>query len=76
MAQKLKNDLKIKKKLNIKIDENIEQAWAELGQAQPKFEWGIKLELNFKKIMLRLYLLSYLTVIELGIRQNLSCIDW
>ena len=67
----------------------MKQAWAELGQAQPKFKWGIKLELNIKKrlnwfiifsinlhIMFRLYLIPYLTVIELGIRQNLSCIDW
>ena len=27
------------------------QAWAELGQAKPKFESGIELELNFKKIL-------------------------
>ena len=65
----------------MKTWQDAKQAWTELGQAQAKFESGIELELDFKKIlnwylnfsinlhviMFRLYLLPYLTVIEPGI---------
>ena len=40
-----KKDPKIKSKLKVRIEENIEQAGAELGKAQPKLGLG-KIKIN------------------------------